>query len=219
MISYGLIITGSYSIAVGVAIGLYRFKKIHHTYRPFILIILASLLNEVCSTICINLHESNAVSTNIFGLVEGMLWLLQFRKWKALNKYYWLHPVAVFVLVAAWTFENIILGKLFTFSSGYGIVLSFMLVFLSINTLNRQIVEERNSLFKNAIFLVCLGNVIFYTYRVLVESFYVMQLENSGRFLANIFGILVFVNLFVNLLFAFATIWIPTRQRFSLPYS
>jgi hypothetical protein len=51
-----------------------------------------------------------------------------------------------------------------------------------------------------------------------VECFYMLEIHENSRFLTNIFSILVIANVFVNLLFALATSWIPKRQKFSLPY-
>jgi uncharacterized membrane protein (DUF373 family) len=90
-------------------------------------------------------------------------------------------------------------------------------VFLAINQVNRLIVEEKKNLLSNSKFLICTGAMIFYTYKIMVESFYIFKLDQSNDFLSNIYYILVFVNLFVNLLFALAILWIPTRQRFTLP--
>ncbi len=103
------------------------------------------------------------------------------------------------------------------FSSFFSIVSSFVLIFLAINQVNQLIIQEKRNLLKNSKFLICAGVLIFFTYKIMVESFYVMKLDQSTIFLSGIFNILVFVNLFVNLLFALATLWIPTRQRFTLP--
>ena len=219
MINYQFMVIGSYSIAIAAIIGLIRFRKIHRAYQPFIFITIAALLNEICSNLLIYFQRSNAVSTNIFGLIESVLWLWQFKRWDAFKRRPWEYSVLVTLIACTWVFENIIMGKLFTFSSVFGIVYSFCLVFLSINQVNLQIVQEKRNLFSNPKFLICTGTIIFYTYRILVECFYLLEMKESDTFLFNIFSILVFVNIFVNLLFALAILWIPTRQRFSLPSS
>jgi small basic protein len=219
MINYELILIGSYSIVIAAIIGLIRFPKIHRAYQPFIFITLVAVLNEICSNLLIYFHRSNAPSTNIFGLIECILWLWQFKRWGGFRQKRWEYPLLLSLVTAVWITENIIFGKLFTFSSVYAIAYSFCLVFISINHVNQQIVEEKKNLFTNPKFLICTGAIIFYTYRILVESFYLLDLQDSKTFLTNIFSILVFVNLFVNLLFALAILWIPTRQRFSMPSS
>jgi hypothetical protein len=219
MINYQFILIGSYSIALAAIIGLIRFRKIHRAYQPFIFITIAALLNEICSSLLIHFHKSNAASTNILSLFECLLWLWQFRRWNGFKQGSREYPLLVAIVISTWAFENIVLGKLFTFSSVFAIAYSFCLVFLSINQVNLLIVQEKRNLLNNPKFLICTGAIIFYTYRILVECFYLLDMGESDKFLTNIFSILVFVNLFVNLLFALATLWIPTRQRFSLPSS
>ena len=217
MIPFKLILLCSYSIAIAAVFGLIRFRHIHRTYQPFIFITLAALTNEIVSTLLIMSDRSNAISTNILNLTECALWLLQIKKWGGFRHRKWEFPVLFSILATIWIAENIIMGKIIIFSSVFAIVSAFILVFLVINQVNRLIVEERTNLLRNSKFLICVGAILFYTYRIMVESFYVLKLDQSDNFLLNIFGILVFVNLFVNLLFALAILWIPTRQRFSLP--
>jgi hypothetical protein len=51
----------------------------------------------------------------------------------------------------------------------------------------------------------------------MVETFYLFQLDFSNQFYHNIYIIMDSVNLFVNLIFALAVLWIPTRQKYILP--
>jgi hypothetical protein len=210
-----------YSIAPAAIIGLFRYTKVLKTFRPFIILIVTALITEIVNHIIIyHYGKGNAVIINIYGLIECLLWLWQFYYWNAFKKRSRLLPILVSLLIGVWAADNIILGKLNTFSSWFTIMYSFTLVFLSINEVNRQIVEERKNIFTNAKFLACAGILLFYTNRILVESFYLLDMVQTNReFLRQLFQILKYVNLFVNLLFAFATIWIPTRQRFSLPSS
>lgn len=218
MIGFKFFAICSYSIAIAVFIGLIRFRNIHRTYQPFIFITIAALLNEITSSYLISNKIGNAPSNNIFGLIECFLWFWQFKRWEAFKRHPWQLPFLLISIVSIWIIENIVLGKLFTFSSVYSIAYSFLLIFLTINEVNKLIVQEKGNLFKNSRFLICSGTIIFYTYRIMVEPFYLLELSQTQYFMTNIITILVFVNLFVNLLFALAILWIPRRQRFSQLY-
>lgn len=137
MSGFALLLIGSYSVTIAVIIGLIRLPKIHKTYYPFIFIMIAGLLNEVCSTILISQKMSNAVPTNIVTLIEVWLWMWQFKRWGAFAQRRWLHTVLMICLSGLWVTENIILGKLFIFSSWCSIVFSFVIVFLCINQDNK----------------------------------------------------------------------------------
>ena len=163
MTNFAFIIVGSYSIAVAAIIGLIRFTRIHRAYQPFVFITVASLVNEVISHIMIYYKKSNAITINILGLADALLWLWQFRRWNGFNKQKLQFYVTVLLMISIWIFENLILGKLFTFSSVYAIIFSFAVVFFSINQVNRQIVIEKGNLFTNAKFLICSGTILFFT--------------------------------------------------------
>jgi hypothetical protein len=210
-----------YSIAPAAIIGLIRYGRILKTFRPFIILMVIALITEITTHVVIYHYlTGNAVIINIYGLIECLLWLWQFYNWDTFKKRSPALPLLVAILVGTWLIDNVIFHKLNTFSSSFSIMYSFTLVFLSINQVNRQIVEERKNLFKDAKFLTCAGILIFYTNRILVETFFLLDMaQTNSKFLSHVFYILEYVNVFVNLLFALATIWIPTRQRFSLPSS
>lgn len=219
MIRDTLIEICTYSILIAVIIGLIRFRKINQAYQPFIFITILSLLSEIASYFFIKYYKTNAIIVNVFILLEFLLWLWQFKKWGGFSKgQQWKYQVLAFGLITIWLIENILLSRIFVFNSVSTLVSAFILVFLAIDQVNKLIVEEKNNLLRNSKFLICCGVLIFHTYKIMVESFYVMKINQSNSFLLNIFIILVLVNLFVNLLFALATLWIPTRQKFTMRY-
>lgn len=219
MINYQLILICSYSIAIAVIIGLARFRKITHAYQPFIFITIAALVNELTSNMLIRYYKSNAISVNILNICQSLLWIWQFQRWGGFSRSQkWVLPTLLGGVVLFWIVENLVLMRIVVFSSVFSLVSSFVLLFLAINQVNRLIVEERGNLLRNSKFLICSGLLIFHAYKIMVDSFYVMKLNESNEFLSNIVFILVFVNLFVNLLYALATLWIPTRQRFTMQY-
>ena len=217
MTSFAFILVASYSIIVANIIGLIRLPVIHHSYQPFLLIILLSLINEVVSHLLIYYRKSNAISNNLIGPLDAMLWLWQFRRWNVVK--HLMHATTIVMLLCLWVTENMFLDKLNTFSSFYAIAFSYVMVIFSIMQVARQINEQQENLLSNAKFLIGCGSILFFTYRILVESFYLQDAQSSSSFLSNVFSILALINLIVNLLFAMAALWIPVRQKFSLPYS
>jgi hypothetical protein len=51
-----------------------------------------------------------------------------------------------------------------------------------------------------------------------VHSFWIYGLTNSRNFLATIYLIMFYVNLFANLTFAVGLLWIPKKQPSLLPF-
>ena len=212
---YYVAVVIGYSIGIPAIIGLIRFSKITTEYRPFIYYCVLDVLNHTLSTILIRIYHNNIINSNIFVFIEALLFLWLFKTWRksGVVMIYWL---GIFLGIL-WIVDNIILHELNTVNSLYRIGYSFVLVFLSIEQMNILITSVRTNLLKNACFMICAGIVIYYTYKATIEVFFFIRLEGSQRFYANIFKILVFVNLFVNLIFAWAMLWIPTRPKFISP--
>ena len=84
--------------------------------------------------------------------------------------------------------------------------------------INRQLMRERKSIYKNPIFIICMAFLVYYTFTVIVVVFWQYGLNVSMQFVMNITTILIYINLFTNLIFALAILWIPTKHRFSLPF-
>ena len=218
MTNNAFILAGSYSIAIAAVIGLIRLQKIYVAYQPFIFITMASFLNEVVSHILITHQKSNAIAINIFGLFDALLWLWQFRRWNTHQKRRILFKVAAPVLIILWFVENIAFGKLFIFGSIYPITFSLLMVLFAAIEAGRQIAKEKRSLLMTPKFMICSGAILFYTYRMFIECFYVTGISGSNNFLGNLFTIVSFINFIVNLLYALVVICIPEKQKFSLPF-
>jgi hypothetical protein len=212
------ILGGSYSIAIAAVIGLIRFPKLSAAYQPFILITITSFLSEVISHMLIVHQKSNAVVINVFGIFDALLWLWQFSLWDNGRKNDKRFRIAAIALGSLWIAENIALGKFFVFGSVYPLTFSFLMVVFSAIQMSRQIAVEKANLFTTPEFIICCGAVLFYTYRILIECFYAPGITGSEIFLGSLFTILSLINFIVNLLYALVVLWIPEKQKFSLPY-
>ena len=217
MLPYELIVAFSYSVVIAMTIGLVRLGQMLRTYRPFVFILVLSFLGEVVNTLMVFYYQTNAVSANVYVLFECYLWLWQFYCWGAFKKKHLHLWMIVSALTVIWMIEHIWMARIGSFSSFFRISYAFILVFLCIDQLNGLIMNERKTLLRNSRFLICLGIVFFYTYKIMIEAFYLFELTLSQAFHFYLYFIPVYMNLFVNLVFALAALWIPTRQRFTLP--
>ncbi|MEO8583876.1 MAG: hypothetical protein ABI415_08765 [Flavitalea sp.] len=207
-----------YGVLAAVVIGLVRFRKILRAYRPFVFIVAGALVSEFISSRVIAAGYSNAIPANCWSLAECLLYLWQFKRWDAFARKPPLYLVLVTAATTYWITEKIIFGKITTFQSGFAITYSFCLVFLAINQLNSLIIMERTILMRNAKFVICTGIILFFTYQIMVDSFYVFRLDNSEEFMGKVFKILVIVNLIVNILFGYAATLLPIREPFRFRY-
>jgi hypothetical protein len=213
--SYYLVTAFSLSILLPAVIGGIRFSKINPAYYPFLFFIWAGLLNEIATIYLVKQIKSNAVNNNLFYLIESLLITVQFKKWRLFDRSPVLYKTLLIFFPVFWVGETLLLGSLYNFSSYFIILHSFLITLLSISMINRLLARERKGLRKNAIFLISLGWIVFFTYAILVEISYMYGTHLSEPFQNAVMYILAFVNLFTNLLYALAILWIPKKSGYT----
>ena len=216
---YTISVVLSFLIAVPAVIGCIRLKNIDATWCPFVFCLVAGLLNEIISFVLITSGRPNTIVYSIYGYVESALLIWQFALWRNNGKatVYWLlfFCITVFRVVS---FNGVLDGGP-ALDSYFIISYSFIIVVLGVNRMNKLIVATKDYLLKNPAFLICIGLVMFYSYSIMVEIFWLYGLDASASFSARVYDILAFINLTVNFIFTLAVIWIPNKQKFILQSS
>jgi len=207
----------SYFIIVPVIIAIIRFSKIDNSYYPFIFCLCLGLINETLS-VCLALSgHYNIVNSNIYLLLESFLLLWQFKRWGLFVRKKWMIPVLMIVLPGIWMLENFVFFSITRYSSYFLIAYSFMISFFSISIINRLIITERKKLIKNSTFILCVAFVMYYTVSVLSESFWIYGIDDDPVFSGKIQYISIITNFIAILLYTVAILWMPSKQKFTLP--
>jgi hypothetical protein len=216
MINLILDIVVNYSILIPAVIGVFRFKSITRDYHPFLFIIWLGVINETLSLIFIFTIGSNTFNSNVFVLFEYLLIVYQFYKWndQATRTY----AILAFLGLGVWITDNVVINIITHNNSLFRVFYSFIVVFFSIDQINKVIIYERGSLLKNPMFIICITFLLYYGFKAFVESYNMFHLPLSRSLLRDLWIILYFVNGFANLLYALAVLWIPTKVKFILPY-
>lgn len=205
-------------IIVPAIVGWVRFSKISPAFLPFLLFVWVGALSEIYSAIVVNFfHLYNIVSFNIYSLAEICLLLWYFKRLNLFNA-----KTLKFLLLTSgivWLLETIFVSKLSLDFNNYSrIFFDFIIVLLSIAMLNQQLLKARKNLLKDAVFIICIGFILMFTYSLLVASFFLYRLNMSDNFHRNISLIFVFMNFFCNMVYAVAILLMPKRQAFTLQY-
>jgi hypothetical protein len=202
------------SVAIAAVVGLLRFSQAKKEYRLFLFIIWLGLLNHTYSLISIHYFRTNTINSNLYVLIEGLLYIWLFRSWGLFQTRKYLAPILTSVLICAWVIDNLVLHTLHTINSGYRIIHAFVMIFLAIEQLSRLItLTTQGSLFRNPMFIICCGVLIYFTYKAFVEVFFLVETNASLNFMYNIYFVFAYINCFVNLLFAWAIVWIPKKNQ------
>ncbi len=207
----------SFSILISVLLAFIRYKAGYALYRPFFWFIWIGAFNDTLSVWLVLQHKLNTITSNIYVLVEFGIILTLFNHWKeGLFRKRFVLLLAIGMLV--WFADNFLLHTLRTTNSIFRVYYSVVILFLSIGHVNQLVVQEKESLLRNPTFLICLAFIFFYSFKAFIETFYIIKPKLSGDFYANLFQILVIVNLLVNLAYAIAILCIPAKRNSTLRY-
>lgn len=207
--------TGAFILSLSILIpsvtGLVRYRYIPVSYRPVLYLLFIGLLNEViCYTFFY--YTSNAVPTNIYFLGEFLLFAMQFRRWKNILKIKLFYKTLIGSMTGVWIFENIILGKIVVFSPLFQVSYSLVLVLLAVNQLNWLIVNKKNNIVTDPIFIICITIIMYFSYKVLTEVFYYYAPQSLLK--NHIFVIEAYLNVAYNIMLAIAIVCIPRKRDF-----
>ena len=207
----------SFSIVIAAIIGWVKFKKINPAYYPFIYCIWIGFLNEIIGYFLIYSGHSNAINNNIYVLAEALLITWQFKNWNLFHRFRGFFFALLVCFVLFWMGEIFFMKGIRYTISYFRIFYSFVVVLMSINIISGLLMKDRMNMLKNSTFLICAGFIIYFTYKVLIGIFWLYGLGVNSQFRMNVVWILIYINLFANLIYALAILWMPARQRFLLP--
>ena len=207
----------SFSIFIAGVVAIVRYKQIHKSYYPFIYFIWIGCFNEMVSFYLATNGYYTYINSNIYVLAESILIIYYFRGSNVFKKKSAFFLLIISVLVTMWIYENLIGLNITTLRGYFRISYSAIIVLLSITHINSIIASIRQNIFKNADFLICASFIIYFTYKILVEAFWLYGLNSSKTFQLGIYDIMAYINLFINLTYALAILWMPRKQLFTMP--
>ncbi len=203
----------SLTIVFAAALGVFRYRNMDQTYTPFIWYIFISLFNELLVGIyLVHLPRTYQVEDwNLFNIFECMIFLVQFYWWHRFAKFRVIFFGVAGALALMWLAENFIFSNLHAFNYIFVISYSFVLALFSIYTLNNIVIILNRSLYKNSMFIICVGMLIYFVYTIIVFTF--LLIAKDKRLLREVFAIKVYINALVNILYAVAVYYLPKKVR------
>lgn len=93
---------------------------------------------------------------------------------------------------------------------------SFAIVLMSLTLMARLLFSDGDRLLRRTAFFLCFGFTVYYTYAVLTEACLAFEISQQVLVRLHIYQVLIYINLFTNLFYVMAIIWMPHRNR-SLP--
>jgi hypothetical protein len=207
----------SQSILFPLIIGLLRIKTVKKNYLPFFCNLSLGCLVEIISYNLIKKHHtSNAIPTNLFVLAEWLLLSYQFYQWGFFKKQKKNLPLLLAIPVSIWIIENVVFWKIVEFSPYFRVSYSFLLVLMSISRINFMITYDHKNLFRNPVFIICIGFIVYFIYQIIYEWTYQLSIVEPTHFTETISYLFGYMNALVNIIFGIAFLLIPVQRKFKL---
>lgn len=189
-------------------------KQIKEQYVLYVVFMVLAFLSESTLQSLVLAGYTTAVVSNIYVLFEFITLLGLFYQWSSKRN------LAVFYAILAsgvviWVVDNFFFSTIRITNSYFRIYYAAVLILCSINQLNKVIFSETGNLFLNAQFLICITFIIYYSYRVFIETLFIFQFSMSNGFLEDVFMIMKIVNFFSHLILTLAVLCIPAKQEFT----
>ncbi len=196
-----IVLLGMIIILISALGAMYKWKKVHQDYYPlFIYVLISAFFSLIQLFLLVNLVS------NVFVLAEGISLLFVFKSWNYLDRYPKLINILIFLFLIVWVVEFAISGIDDPVLLYYRIFYSFVLVILSVNAMNYEIVHYKGNLLKYPQFLILIALILYFTYNVMLESFYIAGIKSS-------FDIKRIINIVSKTIILIAILWIPSKMK------
>ena len=199
-------------------VGWIRFPQINPVFYPFLISIWLNALNVIFGSIIVQFGYYNIFHYNIWFLIDAFLLLWLFKKWNLFESKKVYYSLWV-LLSVCWLAESIFLSKLTRdYNSYFRIFYSFLIVLMSISTINSLLMRERKPLIRNPMFIICCTFALYNTITVVAEAFFASHLQLGDSFRINMDHMILYAGFLFNTIYAIAILWMPKKQAFILQY-
>ncbi len=206
----------AFTIIIPVVTGIIKFRQVtSHGYLPVFLFVCIGFLNNVLSYYLIKKGISNHLNSNIYVLIGFLIVVWQFAVWNAEDKKrYWLVSV---ILMLVWLSDNLIINHIWDNNSIFRFFASFAILFLCLAQVNKLIFFHTSGIVSNPVFLVCIGLMLYYSFKAFVETFYFFSWVFDTTLIIRLNITLGFVDMVTNVLISIAFLCIGRKTTY-YPY-
>jgi hypothetical protein len=209
----------SLSIGFTVIIGVIRYRVIDKSYYPFFYLAGISLLMEIAGFVFTKTEMYSVILAimNIFCFVEFFFYTWLFHLWGLFN---FKRKIFIFIIIlsfSCWLVFTFFVDGFTKTAIYFPVVYTMLLLFFALTAFNKVVIPDRGAIFKNPKFWILIGVIIFFAFYLLIAStrLSVFGKNTSSNLRRNLYDIVVYSNLIVNLMFAIGALWIPRKKNFT----
>lgn len=198
-----------------VAAGL-RYKRVGGPYLPFFLLLWLGTLYEAIKLVIVLQRAEHSLLTNVFVLLQALLLTWQFHNWGLFAYHRRLFGGLMAGLMGIWAGTTLLEGHPLGFNSLFIFFSSMALAVMAIAMQSQQIVWNGGALYRNPMFLISLGVVLYFAAAALSEIFWLYGLARTRAFQQWFADVRSWVNLGTNFIFLIAILWMSEKRQYVL---
>lgn len=205
-----------YSMAIiPLIICLRKYKQMDKIFHPFVYYLLALSIDAIASPISNALLGSNIMLGNMYILAEAILLVLLYHKWGVIKAKTFKY--LIFLIVIIWIIEKS-LKPLLYYNSIFLIIYSLLLVFFSVESINRNHVFNNEGIRRNPKFLISITIAFSFSINAAFEILLLNPSRFTTMFQIKILDIYKISGWLLILSHTFSAIWIPRKPKYISTY-
>ncbi|MBV9988265.1 MAG: hypothetical protein JO301_11325 [Chitinophagaceae bacterium] len=203
----------AFSIALPGLAALWRIRQWKHPYFPLAVMLWIGLVNETISYLLIRNGRANTVNSNLYTLLEYLLFLWLFARlaaWAPKNL-----VVASLSGILIWIIDNLLLHSLASYNPLTRVFSSIVIVALSIDEVNHVLFSHPAGRRNRARLLFCCCFFAFFSYQAFISVFDLFPMGVSAEFYKRLYLIMAIFNFIVNLIYTGLILWTLNRSAYT----
>lgn len=176
---------------------------------PIVTLLALGLISEYAVWLAVQAGHTWAPANNLYILADSILIPTQFAVWGFLSRKFL--PALIIPLFLLWIYFHIWPGSLTIVNVYYRIIYSFLILLLTISSINYLIINSRRQVYFHPVFIFLAGFLIFYIYQLIYETAFAFSLvgdEDLSILLNRTFALINFV---CNAMYGLAICSIPAN--------
>lgn len=212
---YVLSVIMALSILLPALTGVSRFKVLQLDDKLFIGIIWLGSINELLSLMMIRVEGTNAVTFNLYVLLECLLLTLLFFRWHGRRGA--LRTGVIFAsLVLVWLTDNVYNNNISNFYGFFSVYYSLIMMYYSIRHISYVVAFEAEDLLRNGRFIAATTLLVYFSIKAFTDTFFIMDLGISTALAQKILFVSLAINTVCNLLYVYAIICMRGKTEYTL---
>lgn len=185
-----------------------RWKDTIARFWPMMLLFFLGFVGEYSVWFSVQNRASWQPFNNLYILADSLLIPIQFAVWGFLSRRFLFFAILL-PLLAAWFYFHLWPGSLYFISAYYRVAYSFVILLLTISSINYLLIHTRYSVNRNPIFLFLAGFLVFYSYQLIYETAYAFSMVAEPHWNILLNRTFALINFACNILYGIAVCCIP----------